>query len=611
MRRAFVFASIVALVGVALLGSWWSPWWLLGLVIVPLVALGAIDMRQTEHSLRRNFPLVGRGRWLMEAVRPFVRQYFIESETDGAPVSRMFRSVVYQRAKGASDTVPFGTKLDTYRDGYEWIGHSIAAIDVHATEDLADPGWAAEADALHPDDGSLHADGAAGVQADRGVARVTAAGPATDAGSRDGAPTSHETSHDGVSPRVRIGSSDCTRPYEASLLNISAMSFGSLSPNAILALNGGAHDGGFAHNTGEGGLSRYHLEHGGDLIWQIGTGYFGCRDARGRFDAERCAETAGHASVRMIEIKISQGAKPGHGGILPAIKNTPEIAAARGVQVGTLVASPPGHSAFSTPVGLLRFVARLRELSDGKPIGFKLCVGRESEFVAICKAMVETGIRPDFITVDGGEGGTGAAPLEFCNSVGMPLRDGLAFVCDCLSGFGLKDEVRVIAVGKVFTAFHMVRNLAVGADLCYSARGFMMSLGCVQSLLCNSNHCPTGVATQDPTLQAGLVVGDKRARVARFHRETLHTLAEIVAAAGLHSANELNRTHVFRRVDQQSVKRYDELFPYTGAGSLLGRPWPARFEQQMTEAQADSFAPVNTIAHHHAGIHELDAPASA
>jgi len=605
MRSGFVVASIVVLLGVASLGLWWWPIWLLGVIVVPAVVLGTIDLRQTEHSLRRNFPLVGRGRWLMEAVRPFVRQYFIESETDGAPVARMFRSVVYQRAKGASDTVPFGTKVDTYRDGYEWIGHSIAAIDLHAAPGPGDPAWASEADASHPDDGSLRADGAAGTQAGHGAAR--ASGGEVSGGSA----VAGGAAHDPVSPRVRIGSSACTRPYRASLLNISAMSFGSLSPNAILALNGGARDGGFAHNTGEGGLSRYHLENGGDLIWQVGTGYFGCRDARGRFDAERFAQTAAHDAVKMIEIKLSQGAKPGHGGILPAIKNTPEIAAARGVQVGTLVASPPAHSAFSTPLQLLAFVARLRELSGGKPVGFKLCVGRESEFVAICKAMVQSGIRPDFITVDGGEGGTGAAPLEFSNSVGMPLRDGLAFVCDCLSGFALKNEIRVIAVGKVFTAFHMVRNLAVGADLCYSARGFMLSLGCVQSLLCNTNHCPTGVATQDEALQAGLVVTDKRTRVARFHRETLHTLAEIVAAAGLHSARELNRTHVYRRVSQQAVKRYDELFPYADIGSLLDEPWPRRFEQQMAESRVDTFVPDSTIARHGAGIHELDAPASA
>jgi len=548
MRRVFVLCSVIVVLAVAVLGASWAPAFLLYLLVLPGVALGVIDMIQTEHSLRRNFPLVSRGRWFMEWLRPFFRQYFFESETDGAPVSRMFRSVVYQRAKGQSDTVPFGTKMDTYRDGYEWVAHSMAAIDTH--------------------------------------------GAISDA-------------------RVRVGGPQCTKPYTASLLNVSAMSFGSLSANAVLALNAGARKGGFAHNTGEGGLSKHHLEHGGDLIWQIGTGYFGCRTKDGRFDPEGFARNATRDSVRMIEIKLSQGAKPGHGGILPAIKNTAEIAAAREVEVGTLVASPPAHTAFTTPLELMEFVRRLRELSGGKPVGFKLCVGRESEVFAICKAMVATGIRPDFITVDGGEGGTGAAPLEFTNSVGMPLRDGLAFVCDCLSGFGVKGEVRVIASGKVFTAFHMVRCLALGADMCNSARGFMMALGCVQSLICNTNHCPTGVATQDPELEKGLVVTDKSERVRLWHGETLERLAEIVAAGGLSAGNELNRTHVYRRTSQDAIRRYDELFPYAEIGSLLESPYPERFEQQMAESDASSFLPLSYVARHAEGIKELDVAASA
>ena len=548
MRNVFVVSSIVAVLLVAALGLRWSPAFALYLVVLPGIALGVHDMFQREHSLRRNFPLVSRGRWFMEWLRPFFRQYFFESETDGAPVSRMFRSVVYQRAKAEGDTVPFGTKMDTYRDGYEWMAHSMAAIDIHGT--LGDA-------------------------------------------------------------RVSVGGADCTRPYEASLLNISAMSFGSLSANALLALNAGAKRGGFAHNTGEGGLSKYHLEHGGDLIWQIGTGYFGCRDGHGRFDAEAFRANATRPEVRMIEIKLSQGAKPGHGGILPAIKNTPEIAEARGVEVGTLVASPPAHTAFSTPLELMAFVVRLRELSGGKPVGFKLCVGRESEFVAMCKAMVQSGTRPDFITVDGGEGGTGAAPLEFTNSIGMPLRDGLAFVCDCLAGFGLKEEVRIIAAGKIFTAFHMVRCLALGADLCNSGRGFMLSLGCVQSLICNTNHCPTGVATQDPALMKGLVVTDKSERVRQWQAETLDKLSEIVAAGGLERPGELNRTHVYRRVSQHEIRRYDELFEYPEVGCLLEEPYPARFVQQMAESHADSFLPRDYVARHAEGIKELDVAASA
>jgi len=472
MRKQFFFWSVIAVVAVLFLCSVWKPFWLLFLLVVPGIFIGIHDMKQEEHSLRRNFPLVSRGRWFLESLRPFLRQYLFESETDGVPINRMFRSVVYQRAKGVRDTVPFGTKMDIYRDGYEWIAHSIAAIDSH------------------------HAD---------------------------------------KDPRVLVGGPDCTAPYSASVLNISAMSFGSLSKNAVLALNSGAAKGGFAHNTGEGGVTPFHLEPGGDLIWQIGTGYFGCRSPDGKFDAEKFKETASTPNVKMIEIKLSQGAKPGHGGILPASKNTIEIAAIRGVEPNTTVLSPPGHSAFSTPLEMMEFIALLREKSGGKPIGFKLCVGRQSEFVALCKAMVQSGIKPDFITVDGGEGGTGAAPLEFSNSVGMPLRDGLAFVCDCLSGFGIKKDIRVIAVGKMFSAFHLVKNLALGADMCYSARGFMLSLGCVQSLICNTNHCPTGIATQDAKLTEGLVVTDKSERVARFHKDTMEHAALPTSHGGSHA----------------------------------------------------------------------------
>jgi glutamate synthase domain-containing protein 2 len=384
MHSRFIKAAAGTLLFIALVQFFWPPvLWAL-VIVVPLALVGVYDIFQPQHSIRRNFPLFGRGRWFMEAIRPYIRQYLVEADTDGAPINRMFRSVVYQRAKNELDTVPFGTRVDTYRTGYEWIGHSLAAIDVAKTDsDL----------------------------------------------------------------RVSVGGPACLQPYQASILNISAMSFGALSQNALLALNSGAKRGGFSHNTGEGGISPYHLEHGGDLVWQIGTAYFGCRDAQGNFSDDAFREQAALASVRMIEIKLSQGAKPGHGGILPADKNTPEIARARGVEPGTQVNSPPGHSAFDSPLGLVRFVARLRALSGGKPIGFKLAIGRRSEFIAICKAMVETGIAPDFITVDGGEGGTGAAPLEYTNSVGMPLREALAFVDDSLTGFGLRQDIRIIASG--------------------------------------------------------------------------------------------------------------------------------------------------------------------
>ncbi|WP_198942552.1 FMN-binding glutamate synthase family protein [Methyloprofundus sedimenti] len=489
-------------------------------------------MFQSRHSLRRNFPLFSRSRWIMEAIRPYIRQYFIESDIDGSPINRMFRSIVYQRAKNARETVPFGTRVDTYRTGYEWIGHSLSAIDVET---------------LDPD------------------------------------------------LRVCIGGPDCKQPYLASIFNISAMSFGALSRNAIMALNSGAKKGGFYHNTGEGGLSEHHLKNDGDLVWQIGTGYFSCRDKHGHFSPELFAEKAKLNSVRMIEIKLSQGAKPGHGGILPADKNTPEIAKIRGVTAATDIISPPTHSAFDSPLGLMKFIAQLRDLAEGKPIGFKLCIGRESEFIAICKAMVETGIVADFITIDGGEGGTGAAPLEYTNSVGMPLREALAFVDDALIGFGLRQHIRIIASGKVLTAFHLVKNLALGADLCNSARGMMFALGCVQSLTCNSDHCPTGVATQNPELYRGLVVTDKAKRVAQFHEKTVHAAVDLITSAGLSHTSELNRTHIYRRVSQNQIQRYDQIFPYMKPKQLLSEDLPEAFALYVQEATSTSFMPTHCL----------------
>ncbi|MDG4868562.1 FMN-binding glutamate synthase family protein [Guyparkeria sp. 1SP6A2] len=528
MRRAFLLAAAIAIGAVVALGlAWPSAWWAL-LLVVPLVAVGMYDMVQTRHSLRRNYPLVSRARWVAEGLRPFIRQYLLESDTDGAPINRMFRSIVYQRAKRESETVPFGTRVDTYRPGYEWIGQSLAALRV---EDI---------------DTDL---------------------------------------------RVQVGGPACRQPYSASVLNISAMSFGALSQNAILALNRGARQGGFYHNTGEGGLSPYHLEGGGDIVWQVGTGYFGCRNDAGDFCPDTFREKANLPNVKMIEIKLSQGAKPGHGGILPADKNTPEIAAIRDVPVGVQVNSPPTHTAFDGPLGLIDFVDRLRELSNGKPVGFKLAVGRKSEFVAICKAMVERGSYPDFITVDGGEGGTGAAPMEYSNSVGMPLREAVAFVDDCLTGFGVREHVRVIASGKILTGFHLVKNLALGADICNSARGMMLALGCVQSLTCNSNRCPTGVATQDPALYRGLVVPDKADRVEHFHHATVHATAELLSSAGVRHPWDLNRTHIYRRLGPEAVRRYDEIFPYLQTGDLLGEPPAGEWQLLMDEASTETFQP--------------------
>ncbi len=370
-------------------------------------------------------------------------------------------------------------------------------------------------------------------------------------------------------PRVRIGGSDCQQPYQSSILNISAMSFGALSSNAVRALNHGAKKGGFAHNTGEGGISPYHLEPGGDLIWQVGTGYFGCRDKAGDFDADLFEQNARRESIRMIELKLSQGAKPGHGGVLPGVKVSREIAEIRGLEPGKTVISPPGHSTFSTPIELMQFIARLRKLSGGKPVGFKFCVGRRSDVFAICKAMLETGIRPDFITVDGGEGGTGAAPLEFTNSLGMPARDAWIFVHSALTGAGLRDDIKLIASGKILTGFHLIRAMALGADLCASARGMLFALGCIQSLRCNTNHCPTGITTQIPALVYGLDVTDKAERVYRFQRGTLESGLELLGAMGLQSFAELEPHHIFRRVDDLRVRHMSELYDYLEPGQLL------------------------------------------
>ncbi len=544
MRIVFVLMSILSMLIITVISSFWpEKGWALLLIVTPLVAIGCYDILQTKHSLRRNFPLVGRARWFMEFVRPFVRQYFIESDIDGAPVNRMYRSVIYQRAKCNLDTNPYGTKIDTYRPGYEWFAHSMAAF--HLKDEDSDP-------------------------------------------------------------RVLIGGPACKKPYSASVLNISAMSFGALSNNAIRALNKGAKIGGFAHNTGEGSASSFHLENNGDLIWQIGTGYFGCRTETGLFSEIDYKKTVAHENIKMIEIKLSQGAKPGHGGILPAAKNSPTIAKIRGVKPHTTVVSPPAHSAFSTPIEMMMFIQKLRDLSKGKPVGFKLCVGKPSEFIALCKAMLETGIKPDFITVDGAEGGTGAAPLEFSNSVGMPLLDGLRFVCDVLTGFDLKKDIKVIAAGKVFSGFHIARLLSIGADLCYSARGMMMALGCVQSLICNTNECPTGVATQKANLIKGLVVADKSQRVANFHRETVKAFMQIIAAAGLAEATQINRTHVSRRVDQSCIKRYDELFIYLTPGCLLHETYPEYLERDIKEASAESFSSTHCIACHDKGLSTIN-----
>jgi len=530
MRKIFIVSSIVVVALIAFLAYRYSSnWYYWYILVLPFVLLGVYDMIQDKHSIARNFPVVGRARYLAEWMRPKVYQYFVEPDYDGRPFSRIFRNVIYERAKNISDTTPFGTQLNVYSDGYEWMSHSIGAI---------------SADKLNDD------------------------------------------------PRVLIGGKECTQPYNASILNVSAMSFGSLSNAAVMALNGGAAMGGFAHNTGEGGISEYHKKFGGDLVFQVGTGYFGCRDKEGKFDEEKFKEKAILPTVKMIEIKLSQGAKPGHGGILPAIKATPEIAEIRHIEPYKTVISPPSHTAFTTPEGLVLFIDKCRKLSGGKPVGFKLCVGRKHEFIAICKAMIKTGIKPDFITVDGGEGGTGAAPVEFSNSVGMPLREGLTFVYDTLIGFNIKKEIILIASGKVSTGFHIFRAFALGADLCNSARAMMMAVGCIQALECNKNTCPTGVATQDPALIKGLVVEDKKKRVFEFHKHTVGSFVELMGASGLKHIDEINRSHVHKRGPLNDSKTYEEIFPYISEGSLLQKESvPKRFIRDWSIAQAESFNP--------------------
>lgn len=529
MRTIFFITSAVVFVLTGLLSYFW-PLTLLSLAVtLPLFAVGTHNALQKKRAVLRNFPLLGIFRYMLEMIRPEIQQYFIESETDGTPVAREIRSLVYQRAKRQTDSVPFGTQRNVYAEGYEWIGHSLSP--------------------KHIDPKSL---------------------------------------------RVLVGGPDCKKPYSASVFNISAMSYGALSNNAVQALNGGAQMGNFYHNTGEGGISPHHLSGGGDLVWQIGTGYFGCRTKTGEFCAESFKERAALEQVKMIEIKLSQGAKPGHGGILPAAKITPEIMEIRKVEAGKDVISPPAHSSFSTPLGLLEFIQELRELSGGKPIGFKLCVGRHAEFLAICKAMAQTGVTPDFITVDGGEGGTGAAPLEFSNSVGVPLEEGLSFVHDALIGFDLRKHIKIIASGKIMTGFNMFSRMALGADICNSARGMMLALGCIQARRCNSNHCPTGVATSNKELVYGLVPSDKKVRVYNFQNQTVHAFAELLGAAGLANTAEISRHHVQRRISGDSVKSYAELFPYNERGSLLRAEVPELFRKDMAKATADDFAPAAT-----------------
>lgn len=524
-RNALLLAGLVGTIAVTLTGLRHPrAFWLL-LLFVPLLVVALIDLLQTHHSLRRNYPVSARFRWFFEWLRPFLRSYIVESDLDGRPFSHDERALVYARAKGDVSTHPFGTELDVYSEEYEWLAHSIA-------------------------------------------------------------PSRHAEKY----TRVPVGTDQCSRPYSAARLNISAMSFGALGSNAIEALNLGARIGGFYHDTGEGGLSPYHLKHGGDVVWELGSGYFGCRDASGNFDPAHFRDKATNDAVVMTEIKLSQGAKPGHGGLLPGPKVTAEIARIRDIPEGEDCLSPPFHTAFSTPRELLAFAAQMRDLSGGKPVGIKLCVGYPHELFAVVKAMIETEILVDFIVIDGAEGGTGAAPTELSDRVGMPLREGLILARNALVGTNLKDKVRLAASGKVNSGAAIAMNAALGADWCNAARSFMFSLGCVQSMRCHTDTCPTGVATQSPARQRALVVPEKAERVARFQRATLDALHDIVVAAGLNSPDEFTPDGLRQRINAAEMRSIDEIYPFVQPGELLDGARDPRLANWWNAADPASFA---------------------
>ncbi len=528
--RYIAFALCILLFA---LGVQMAPtgFWGRALAILPgiLVLVGVHDMLQTRHSVLRNYPVIGHVRWLVEMIRPEIRQYLLEDDNEATPFSRAQRSLVYRRAKGVSSDHPFGTLLDVYARDYEYIQHSTRPVDP-------------------PDPKTF---------------------------------------------RITIGNDQCAQPYSASIFNISAMSFGSLSANAIRALNRGAAMGDFYHDTGEGSISPYHREGGGDIVWEVASGYFGCRSSSGRFDPDKFAAQAVDPQVRMIEIKLSQGAKPGHGGILPAEKVTPEIAETRGVPLGQDCISPPRHSAFSTPLEMMGFIAELRRLSGGKPVGFKLCLGHPWEFMAIVKAMIASGVVPDFIVVDGGEGGTGAAPVEFSDHIGTPMREGLLFVHNTMVGAGLRDRVKIGVAGRIVSAFDIATALAMGADWTNAARGYMFALGCIQSLSCHTNKCPTGVATQDPGRQRALVVPDKAERVHKFHDRTVAVLADMLAAAGLTHPDDLRPYHLVHRVSPTEIRPFDQVHHFLGANDLVDGTCALPFyRDNWARARAESFDPL-------------------
>lgn len=524
-RYSALYGAVVALAGTGAAAAYGhiSPAWALASAAV--TAVGVRDILQTRHSVLRNYPLLGHFRFFFEAIRPELRQYIVESETEETPVSRAQRSLVYQRSKNEIDSRAFGTQLDVKANGHEWMNHSLSPTQI-----------------------------------------------------------------EGQDFRVVVGA-DRAQPYSISIFNISAMSFGALSGRAISSLNLGAKRGNFIQDTGEGSISQYHREHGGDLIWQIASGLYGCRTETGMFDLAAFVRQANDPQVKMIELKLSQGAKPGHGGVLPAAKVTAEIAATRGIPMGKDCISPAKHPLFDTPEGLLQTVHDLRTLANGKPTGIKLCVGAPWEVFSLGKAILKTGILPDFIVIDGAEGGTGAAPLEFADHVGTPLQEGLLLVHNMLKGLGLRDKIKIGASGKLFTAYDIARTLAIGADWVNSARGFMFAVGCIQAQQCNTGRCPTGVATQDKRRQEALVVPDKAERVYNFHRNTLHALKELLQAAGVYHPSELRPYHFMRRVGAFEVQPLSELLDQVEPGDLLNGIYRQRvFEKWWPLASSESFA---------------------
>ncbi|MDT8429253.1 MAG: FMN-binding glutamate synthase family protein [Pseudomonadales bacterium] len=493
------------------------------ILLLIFAATGVYDLFYSDSNLRKNFPVFANLRYLLESIRPEIRQYFIASNLEEAPFNREARDLIYRRAKKLNDTLPFGTEQNITAPGYLTTFHSIKACSVPEEK-----------------------------------------------------------------KRVLIGNSQCKQPYSASILNISGMSFGALSGNAIRALNLAAARGGFFQNTGEGSISSHHVIHGGDLVWQIGTGYFGCRNPDGSFNDEAFAATACTAQVKMIEVKLSQGAKPSHGGVLPGVKVTPEIARIRLVEVGKTVESPACHPAFDNPLGMMQFLARLRQLSKGKPVGFKLCIGKKSEFMSIVKAMLESGIFPDFITIDGAEGGTGAAPVEFSNRVGMPCLEATYFVHQVLTGAGIRDQIKIISAGKTATGFDILCKIALGADAVNSARAMMLALGCIQSKSCNTNKCPTGVATQDPVRAKALNVETRAQRVVNLHEGTIHAFFDLCGALGYNDPELLLPSDLHQRCEN-GFRNFDQIYTPLSSGQLLTTSIPDIYLKDWQSASSSSF----------------------